>query len=167
MRSLAESLFDQDLAKKDIKIDDLYKFAEIPHYNIIGGNLDAVINMFKRNVLKKFIEPKRREVDNHAYIHYIDSVYKLGWGVNSIINILLNMPASILPTDDYIKLMEDNAEERLYKYLEQYIDPKRLYKFFVELKPPTRGKGTICVNLIYDKNGGNPCNVCITLKKKL
>ena len=126
MKTLKESLFDSDLAKKDLCIGDVYRLSNTPHDNYFSNRPFLFIDSFKEKELKK-IRGNYTYVDlNNGFVEYWDSK---GFGVAPVIDIILRAPINIInnsnPTD---------CELELKKYLEPYIHSLDYKDFSVFIK---------------------------------
>ena len=87
MKSLQESLFDSDIATKNILFGDMLEFQCISHY----GDLTDILDLFSEPKLKKAANGKiYKDVDNYVDKYYNITGYKEK--LKYIISIILNLP---------------------------------------------------------------------------
>lgn len=131
MKSLVESLFDNNLAKKDLCIGDVYKLSGAPHDNYFSNDPFLFIDLFKEKELKK-AKGNYTYVDlDNGFVEYWDRMKSnlKGFGIAPVIDIILKAPVSTItkpnPTD---------CESEFKEYLEPYIHPTDYKDFRVFIK---------------------------------
>lgn len=151
MKTLQESLFDQDIKKINVQIGELYKLSDVPHHNFFSNDPRVFMMLFKYKELKKW-NRKFVDLDNNfvEYWGIRDGVRDLG----SLIDIILQMPASVLG---------DVTGKEIKKELKPYVKPSDYDDLNVMIK---KFKDDIQISIYDDIFASTPHSIKITLVKK-
>lgn len=118
MKSLSESLFDNDLVKKDICIGDVYRLSDASYNNYFSNDPFSFVDLFKGKELKKVSENYKYVDLNNEFVEYWDRMKAnlKGFGIAPVIDIILRAPANIIT-----KTYPAACGFAFKKYLEPYI----------------------------------------------
>lgn len=126
MKSLAESIFDNNLIKKDLCIGDVYKLSDAPHDNHFSNDPFSFVDLFKGKELKK-VKGHYKYVDlNNGFIEYWEDK---SYNIASIIDIIFRAPISTITNSN-----PTVCESEFKKYLEPYIHSTDYKDFRVFIK---------------------------------
>ena len=151
MKTLQESLFDQDVKKINVQIGELYELSDISHHNGFSNNPIVFISMFKYIIKKwncKFVDS-----DNN-FIKYWEQ-YGVD-GLAALIDIILQMPASVL---------NDLTGKDLKKELKPYVNTLYYKDLCVSVRRFKNGE-MFEITIYNDISSSTPHSMKITLVKK-
>ena len=153
MKTLQESLFDQDIKKINVQIGELYELSKIPHHNCFSNDPRVFMMLFKHKELKKW---NRRFVD-------LDNNFVKYWGIRdgvrdleSLIDIILQMPASVLG---------DISGTEIKKELKPYVKPSDYDDLYVSIRN-FKNEEMFEISIYDDIFASTPHSMKITLVKK-
>jgi len=121
MKTLIESLFDNDIKKSEVLLGELYNLSQKSHLNSVTNNIDHVLGMFDLKKLNK-TNFKIKTDPNNEFIKYWK---KYDRDIEGFVNMILNMPAQLFfeIEKDKIGRMVEVAKE---KYFSKYFTNNRL-----------------------------------------
>ena len=153
MKTLQESLFDQDPKNVNVQIGELYELSEVPHHNFFSNDPLEFMGLFKYKELKKW-NYKFVDLDNN-FIEYWEKRNRI-LGLAALIDIIFQAPAIVL---------NDLTGKELKKELKPYVkssDYDDLYVSIRSWKVSDRFEISIYDNI----NSSSPNSMKITLIKK-
>lgn len=162
MKSLVESLFDNDLTKKDLCIGDVYKLSSTPHDNYFSNDPFLFVDLFKEKELKK-IKGNYTYVDpNNGFVEYWDGMKDnlKGFGISPVIDIILRAPISIIT-----KPYSTDCESEFKKYLEPYIHSLDYKDFRVFINFYNKKRDIIKLSFYDNILDSRPSSMTIHLEK--
>ena len=160
MKTLQESLFDNDIITSGVRFGELYELSAVSHYNGVTNNIREVLGMFDEKALKKARFPIKVNKDN-GFIEYWKMTDSR---IDLFVEMLLNMPMQYIN-----KIFENpamNGKRAIEDYLSKYyshhgakakdifIGQRKLYDGSIEL--------TIYDNIRLSR----PSSIKLTFEKK-
>lgn len=118
MKSLQESLFDDDLARRELKAGDKYEL--VTNSSILNEYHGSYINAmhpFDDKIVKKYPGDKYN-VSNSRFIKQFESNRKVYNKLVAIINMLLDCPLEI-----FDQKMDDSVLKKIKNYISDYCNP--------------------------------------------
>ena len=153
MKTLQESLFDQDVKKIDVQIGELYKLSDAPHHNFFSNDPLIFMDLFKLKELKKW-NCKFVDLDNN-FIKY----WKEKQGIlelAALIDIIFQAPAIVL---------KDSIGKELKKELKPYVKPSNYDNLYVSVRN-WKGGDLFEISIYDNIKSSSPHSIKITLVKK-
>lgn len=162
MRTLQESLFDQDIIKKsDIKLGELYEISPVSHHCMVTNNIREVLGLFDENALNRANFSLHVREDCSFIEYWSDDNPELIPFINMIFN---------LPMSDINKLSKEPhyvASEHLVKCLEKYFSRrgKNAKKMYITGWKSSDEK-FIEITIYNNIMSPTPSSIKLTFKKK-
>jgi hypothetical protein len=155
MKTLQESLFDQDVKKINVQIGELYELSEAPHHNFFSNDPLIFMDLFKYKELKKW-NCKFVDLDNN-FIEYWEKRRGI-LGLAALIDIILQIPAIML-----INQSEFQAARNIKKELKPYVKPSDYDSLYVGVR---KIKDLVEISIYDNLDSSTPHSMKIMLKKK-
>jgi len=153
MKTLRESLFDQDVKKIDVQIGELYELSDVSHHNFFSNDPSVFMNLFKYKELKKW-PCKFVDLDNN-FIEYWERRQKI-LGLAALIDIILQAPAIVL---------NDSTGKELKKELKPYVKPSDYDDLYVSIRNWHNGE-RFWISIYDNMNLSTPHSLIIVLVRK-
>lgn len=160
MKTLQESLFNQDPKNIDVQIGELYELSETPHHNSFSNSPLKFMDIFNE---KKLLKLKHHFMDlKNNFIEYWE---KRGIdGLSALIDCILCVPAHAFTNPNDVV-----CEKAIKNYLKPFVDPKKYNDLFVSIRRFSTSvvKDYMIAIRIYDNIiSSSPNSMEITIIKK-
>ena len=132
MKSLQESLFDQDIEKQDVETGELYKLSTDAHHNSFSNNPIKFMEVFD---VKKLMKIKHQFVDtDNNFISYYETGNRAITatrltGLSALINCILCAPAETFGYSNNV-----DCEKVLKQYLKPYVKSKYFTDLYIGIR---------------------------------
>lgn len=153
MKTLQESLFDQDVKKLNVQIGELYELSNTPHHNFFSNDPSIFMGLFKYKELKKW-NCKFVDLDNN-FIEYWEKRNRI-LGLAALIDIIFQAPAIVL---------NDLTGKELKKELKPYVKSSDYDDLYVSIRS-WKASDRFEISIYDNINSSSPNSMKITLIKK-
>ena len=113
LKSILESLFDNDLVTSDVEFGELYRLSDVSHDNMVSNRLDRIVyKPFKIDKLKRLAAKTKNKVDlKNGFVEYFSKDCLI---LPDFINVILGVPAQDIISDEKPKANHVSCDDSAF-----------------------------------------------------